>query len=384
MIELGDFMKSVGIICEYNPFHNGHLYHLEKVKELFPDYPIILVMSGCFTERGEVSLISKWDRTKIALSYGVSLVVELPFPFACSSADFFAKGAISILKALKVEVIVFGSESNDSKKLIDLAHIQLEDKNYQEEVKALLKEGYNYPTATSQALEKRTGENLSSPNDILGLSYTKEIIRQNANIKIITIQRTDNYHTSITSATGIRNLLLEGKEIKEYVPDLAYPYYKKDLHFTKDYFPFLKYQIITNLNNLNKFQGMEEGIENRIKKEIDNSTTYEELINRVKTKRYTYQRLNRLFTYILCHFTKEEAKKYREVSYLRILGFSKLGQKYLAGIKKDLTLPTINRYRTGRYPMLDLENRVQHIYNLTEQKEKGKEKEDYLHPPIQF
>ena len=106
-------MKSVGIICEYNPFHNGHLYHLQKVKELYKDYIIILIMSGNFTERGDVSIINKWDKTNIALTYGIDLVIELPYVFATESADKFAKASIEILNYLKVEAIVFGSESND-------------------------------------------------------------------------------------------------------------------------------------------------------------------------------------------------------------------------------------------------------------------------------
>ena len=112
-------MKSVGIICEYNPFHNGHLYHLNKVKEMFPDYTIILVMSGNFTERGDMSIINKWDKTDIALHYGVDLVIELPFVFASQSADIFARGSIQILNSLNVDYLVFGSESNDINKLIE-------------------------------------------------------------------------------------------------------------------------------------------------------------------------------------------------------------------------------------------------------------------------
>ena len=378
-------MEAVGIIAEYNPFHNGHFFHLEEVKRLFPGYPIVLVMSGAFTQRGEASLISKWKRSEIALFYGVDLVIELPFPFAVSSADLFAKGAISILKELKVGHIVFGSESNDIENLKHLARIQLEDDSYQRIVKSLLKEGYNYPTATSHALEKITGKKVSSPNDILGLSYIREIMKQKANITPFSIQRTDDYHQSMTSATGIRKFLLEKKDIKAYVPSFAYSFYQDDLHFTRDYFSYLKYQIISNLDTLSKFQGMEEGIENRIKKAIYSSSNYEDLINKVKTKRYTYQRLNRLFTYILCGFTKEEATKYTDISYLRILGFSKTGQKYLSQIKKELSIPTINRYRTGAYSMLDLENRVEQIYHLIDHKDfVALEKEEFLHPPIRY
>ena len=123
-------MKSVGIICGYNPFHNGHLYHLNKFKEMFPDFTIILVMSGNFTERGDMSIINKWDKTDIALHYGVDLVIELPFVFASQSADIFARGSIQILNSLNVDYLVFGSESNDISKLIEMAKIQLYNKKY--------------------------------------------------------------------------------------------------------------------------------------------------------------------------------------------------------------------------------------------------------------
>ena len=123
-------MKKVGIICEYNPFHNGHIYHLNKIKEMYNDSLIILVMSSSFTERGEISLLNKWEKTKVALDYGVDLVVELPFVFASQSADIFARGAIELLKELKVDVIVFGSESNDPSELVQIANLHLNNKEY--------------------------------------------------------------------------------------------------------------------------------------------------------------------------------------------------------------------------------------------------------------
>ena len=131
-------MKTVGIICEYNPFHNGHLYHLEKIKEMYPSSLIVLVMSSSFTERGDISILNKWEKTDIALHYGVDLVIELPFVFSTQSADIFAFGAISILNKMRVDTIVFGSESNDPNKLLEIANIQLNDENYNKIVKDYL------------------------------------------------------------------------------------------------------------------------------------------------------------------------------------------------------------------------------------------------------
>ena len=163
---------NIGIICEYNPFHYGHLYHVNKIKEMYPDSNIILVMSGWITERGDLSLIDKFKKSEIALSYGVNLVVELPFKYI-QSADYFAKGAISILNKLNCDVIVFGSESNNVDNLINLANIQLNNKKYDKLVKDYLKEGINYPTAMSKALKTISGNTVDTPNDILGLSYVK-------------------------------------------------------------------------------------------------------------------------------------------------------------------------------------------------------------------
>ena len=219
-------MKAVGIICEYNPFHNGHLYHINKIKELYPGYKIILVMSGNFTQRGIISVLNKWDKTEIALNYGVDLVIELPFVFATQSADIFAKGSIQILKELQVEYLVFGSESDSINHLIELAHIQLENPNYQEKVVTYLKDGINYPTALSKALYNISGKTTTTPNDLLGLSYIKEIIKQKTNITPITIQRTNDFHSTdinenIASATAIRERINNHQSIKKIVPILT-------------------------------------------------------------------------------------------------------------------------------------------------------------------
>ena len=146
-------MKAIGIIAEYNPFHNGHLYQINKIKETYPDYAIVVVMSGHFTQRGEVTIIDKWKRTKSALLNGVDLVVELPYPFATQSADFFSYGAITILNHLKVEKLVFGSETNQIEDLKVIAETQLNNDEFDKLVKIYSKLGKNYPTALSCALE---------------------------------------------------------------------------------------------------------------------------------------------------------------------------------------------------------------------------------------
>lgn len=368
-------MDTIGIICEYNPFHNGHLYHLKAVKEKFPDSLVILVMSGNFTQRGIPSVIDKWDKTEIALKYGIDLVIELPFAFATQSADIFAHGAISILKALKVEFLLFGSESNNSEKLIQQAKITLAEDKYQNQIKSYLAKGYNYPTALNKALEEIYGEGITTPNDLLGFSYIKEIIKQKAEIVPITIQRTNDYHSNdlhpISSATSIRNAILQKIDIQEYVPNEVAEKIKSRVYFQNDYFPFLKYKIIT-ADDLSIFQTVDEGIENRIKKYIKEANSWEELVQKIKTKRYTYNKINRMLIHILCNFTKEKAQRWREIEYIRILGFNQKGQAYLNKIKKEVNIPIITTFSKGKNDMLQYEQVITGVYaSILNEKEKN-------------
>lgn len=358
-------MSTIGIICEYNPFHNGHIYHLKKIKEMFPESLVILVMSGNFTQRGIPSIINKWDKTEIALEYGVDLIIELPFPFASQSADVFAHGAISILKELNVNYLVFGSESNNIDLLIKFANISL-SKEYQEEVQKNMAKGINYPTALSNSFKPFIKNELFLPNDLLGLSYIKEIIMQGADIKPISIQRTNNYHdlninNSISSATSIRNYFIKGENISNTVPQIVLDKIKGSLFIQENYFKYLKYKILTS-KDLGIYQTVDEGIENRIKKVIVNCTNWDELVNSIKTKRYTYNKINRMLIHILCDFTKDEAQQFKNITYIRVLGFNKLGQEYLNKIKKVSKLPIITTFSKSNDEMLKLEMRITSVY----------------------
>lgn len=368
-------MKSVGIICEYNPFHNGHIYHINKVKELFPNHIIILVLSGNFTQRGDVSLINKWKKTEIALNY-VDLVIELPFVFASQSADLFARGAIDILKALNVDAIIFGSESNDVKKLEELALIT-KTKEYNNLVKMYLDDGFNYPTSLSKSLFEICGKTIDSSNDLLGFSYVKELV--DTNIKPITIKRTNNYLDKdlagkITSATSIREALKNGTDVEKYVPSTCYNYLN-NVKFLDDYFDLIKYRIVSD--DISKYQTVDEGIENRLKKVINEVNGIDELINKVKTKRYTYNRIKRMLVHILTGFTKDEAKNIK-TEYIRVLGFNKKGQNYLKAIKKECSIPIITKFEKNN-DLLNIEARVSNIYNLIKKDDNLSEHE---HTPI--
>ena len=349
-------MQKVGIICEYNPFHNGHLYHIQKIKQIFDDPTIILVMSSHFTERGNISILNKWDKTEIALDNGVDLVVELPFEFSTQSSDIFAKGAVGILNYLGCEYIVFGSESNDIVKLNKLADIQ-NTIEYNYEVKKLMKEGTSYPKAASNALKHLHGEEVDTPNDILALSYIKEIKRLNSNITPLSIKRTNDFNSSkiqgnIISANLIRNNL-DKIEIAKYVPKNAIRNYYK-----VNYFDYLKYKILSD-NNLSIYQTVDEGIENKLKKGIDEAHTLNDLILNIKSKRYTYNKINRMFIHILTSFTKEEANNRKEIKYIRVLGFNKKLRDYLNKIKKEISIPIYTNFNKD----LELELKVTKIYS---------------------
>lgn len=358
-------MKKIGIICEYNPFHNGHLYHISKIKEMFDDSLIILVMSGNFTQRGEASIIPKYSKCDIALLSGIDLVIELPFIFATQSADVFAKTSIEILDKLNVDYVVFGSETNDINKLTMLAKTQINNKKYDKLVKEYLDKGVNYPTALSKALYQLTDKKIDKPNDILGVSYIREILKLNSNITPICIKRSNDYNSielndNITSASSIRYALLNGDDVKNYVPEYVYDYLKNPI-FTKNYFNLLKYKIMTE-NTLEEYQTVDEGIQNRIKKCIIKSKDLDDLILKVKTKRYTYNKLSRMFIHILCNLKKEEVKKYNKISYIRVLGFNIKGRNYLNEIKKDIDIPIITNFSRTNDPILDIEMRSTCVY----------------------
>ena len=359
-------MASVGIICEYNPFHNGHLYHLNKIKELYKDDTIVLILSGNFTERGDFSIIDKWKKTEIAKKAGIDLIVELPFPFATSSADYFSYGAVTLLEKLKVEKLVFGSEDNNIEDLTEIAKCQVNNGDFDKLVKIYSKFGYNYPTALSNAVKDLTGKNVNAPNDLLGVSYIKTILENNYRIKPICIKRTNDYHDKeikeISSGSAIREALKEKRNIEKAIPSYVNNYLK-ELHFKEDYFKFLKYKIITE-KDLSIYQDVTEGIDLKLKKVINESYTYEELIDKLKSKRYTYNKLSRMLLHILVGFTKEMAKDMKEIEYIRILGFNKKGQEYLNSIKKEVEIPIISKF-VRDFKMLKFELDTTVIYNLT-------------------
>lgn len=358
-------MDKIGIICEYNPFHNGHIYHLEKIKQMFPDSFITLILSSSFTQRGEFSFLTKWDKTRIALKYNVDLVIELPFIFVTQSADIFSNYAVSILEYLDMDYLIFGSESDDIDTLKNLASTILYHKEYDLLVKKYLDLGNNYPASMSKALYNLTNVKIIDSNDLLGISYIKSILLNNYKIKPLTIKRTNNYldqNTSgnISSATSIRNLYLKNEDISKYVPQETKEKIIIPRNYLDNYFYLLKYKLITEINELEKYLDVKEGIDKRIKKIILSTSSYECLLESIKTKRFTYNKLNRMFLHILTNLKTSDNNQ--DINYIRVLGFNQKGRLYLKTIKDKIKIPIITNYKDIDDFVLKFELKVTILY----------------------
>ena len=356
-------MQKVGIIAEYNPLHNGHIYHLNKIKEMFPHSYLILVLVGNFTQRGDVSVINKWDKTKLALNNNIDLVVELPFNIATSSANYYAKGAVDILNKLECDYLVFGSETSDVELFKYLVNITKDNKDYDERVKLYLNKGYNYPKSCSLALKDISNKIIDKPNDVLALEYVRSIINTNSKIKPVSIKRTNNYHEEkilgrITSATSIRKNINNKNIIKDSLP-------KDSLNLISnislnDYFSYIKYEIVSN-DNLNEILDVNEGIENKLKKEIHNSKTIDELILNTKSKRYSYNRIKRMLLHIL---TKTKKDYNTDIKYIRVLGLNNNGKKVLKDIKGNIDVPIITKFKKEYASLFKDDIKASKIYSL--------------------
>ena len=341
------FKNVIGLIVEYNPFHNGHLHHIQEIDRLFEDNIKIAVMSGDYVQRGEPSLINKFEKTKIALSQGVDIVIELPAFYSTQSAEIFAKGSINLLNKLSCSHIVFGSESNDLEKLKRIATISM-TKEFELSLRKFLAEGFSYPTAFSKAL---FDEKLGS-NDILALEYLKAIKAINPKIEAYCIKREktgyyDDEKDNFASATHIRKILLDYNKKKEdklnksknLVPEFSYKILEENFGVfscLSDFYDLIKYNIIKNHSNLKNIQDLEVGLENRLYKYSLENLKFEDFFNKVLTKRITISRLQRILLHSLFGLTETITERVKnKVSFVKILGFSTKGQEYLNYLKKS-------------------------------------------------
>ncbi|MCU9595046.1 nucleotidyltransferase [Caldibacillus thermolactis] len=400
-------MKSCGIVVEYNPFHNGHLYHLHKAKEATKADVVIAVMSGNFLQRGEPALVSKYFRTKMALENGVDIVVELPYAFATQRADIFAKGAIDILNSLRCSYLCFGSESGHIEQFLKTYDLMQEKENeYNQFVKLFMKEGFSYPEATSRAFKNILYENhlldLSKPNNILGYHYIKAMKDLHSDMEPVTIKRVNSgYHdislspSNISSATSIREALFETKRleaIKKQVPlesyNLLVHYHEKFHTFVRweNLWPYLKYRILqSEPEELKEIYEIEEGLENRFIRFAKDSITFHEFMEKVKTKRYTWTRLQRACVHLLTNSRKTMMhKRSKRAEYIRLLGFTKKGRAYIRQNKDHFTLPIISKLSQADREIIRLDVKASHIYSFAFQTEIGQQviNEEFQQPPI--
>ncbi len=351
-------MKILGLIVEYNPFHHGHLYHLNKAKELLNPDLTIAVMSSHFVQRGEPAISDKWTRAQIAIKNGVDLVIELPFVYSVQSADYFAHGAVDILAKLKVTDIVFGSENGNINIFKDIAYtIKNNQKAYNNIVKEQMNLGLRYPDACNHALSLLMNKTVTTPNDLLGLAYVKEIIDHDYPIEMHCIKRTNDFHSlqieAISSASAIRHALKNKIDIKNQFCN--YKEYK-EFYFLDDLYPYLRYKILTTSNqSLKQLHLVDEGIENLLKEKILVSNNMEQLITNLSSKRYTRSRIQRMLIHILMNNTKDQIINAMHLNYIRILKMNNNGQAYLNKIKKVCEYKLITNFSSYTHPALDLE-----------------------------
>ncbi|MBR7552782.1 nucleotidyltransferase [Allobacillus sp. GCM10007491] len=380
-------MRTCGLIVEYNPFHNGHAYHLEQSIHKTNADVTIAVMSGNFLQRGEPAITDKFSRTRAALTSGVDLVVELPHVYACQYADLFSKGAIATLDALGVEQVCFGSESGNIQPFLDGYNKWSTGKAvFEKTLKEALKSGSSFPQASREAYRKLnlTSENfdLSQPNNILGFSYVKAIKELNANIEPVTVRRTkSHYHDeeieySIASATSIRKELfnqhLMTTHAKQAMPQSTVNELETYLqtagrwHEWEGYFSLLRYIVqVTPIEGLQQIHGVIEGLEYRLKETADKVNYFHEWLERLKTKRYTYTRVQRVFVHLLTQLKAEDMLKAREtdqVPYVRILGMNEQGRSFINKQKKKMTVPLISNLQQMTHEFLTIEERATNAY----------------------
>jgi len=381
-------MKIIGIITEYNPFHNGHLYHLFKAKEMTGADYVVAVMSGNFLQRGEPAIINKWSRAKMAINAGVDLVIELPFVFSTQDANGFAFGAIKLLDSLQIiDYLCFGCETNNLDILYSISNfLHVEPQKYKELIVQNSKNGYPFPNSRSRALceyhstfgidglKKISPLELSKllkyPNNILALEYIKHLLSLSSKIKPVAIKRRGaSYHQksikgNISSATSIRNEILNklsspktghfilNDKIKSTIPSSGFSVLKMELKegrgpITLD--SYRQFILATlrrmSLEDISCIHGVIEGLENRIKKAALRSCTIEKLIKTIKTRRYTRTKIQRIILHIMLNLSKENIKTFNECGplFARILGFSKKGKILLRAIKRNSSVPSINK-----------------------------------------
>lgn len=356
--------RVIGVIAEYNPFHNGHYYHLQATKEVTGADYCVAVISGNFTQRGDTSIVNKWAKTYMAICGGADLVIELPTVYSISSAENFASGAIKILDNLKVvDTVSFGAEANDLATLNNIANVLYEEpKAYTNILAHELKKGISYPSARENALMmylndiKRYANTLNSPNNILAIEYLKALKVQKSKLEPIMIRRKKVYYNDnkivddFASATAIRKLLQDGEyaNLRKVIPRSSYTIIGQEARKGSIVLSLEKYEkeIIYTLRRMKveeiaNLPDVSEGLQFAIKNAANESNTLKDLISNIKSKRYTQTRIQRILLYALLGIDKKLMDNSKKVvPYVRVLGFTQKGKSLLSEIAR--TNPKLN------------------------------------------
>ncbi|WP_432359512.1 nucleotidyltransferase [Sporosarcina sp. UB5] len=402
-------MKATGIVVEYNPLHNGHVYHAQQARKATGADVIIAVMSGNFLQRGEPAFVDKWTRTKMALKSSVDIVFELPYRFATANAPTFAQGAIELLEAAQCSAFCFGSEDGNLEPFQNsLQLISRHGPEYDLAVKNAVTEGLSYPMALNRAYKTiQEGQpavpvvDLSLPNNILGFHYMEAAQSIGSSMEAVTIKRMGaGYHDEtltnekIASATGIRKSFFGSEtldDVADFIPDatrnflLEWQSERNGFGNWETFYPFLRFVILRDgPSRLHSIADVSEGIENLVYRAAQSNESFQTFMEAVKSKRYTWTRIQRMLTHILTGFSKEMRAGIEKPSYLRLLGMTNEGRSYLNGVKKDLPLPLISKVASISNSSMDMDIIASDIYALAlgEGKSNSKIGLDYQLSPI--
>lgn len=371
--------KILGIIAEFNPFHNGHKYLIDQAKSIVNPDCTIIAMSGNFTQRGQASIINKFEKTKTILNSGANLVVEIPTVYSISSAENFAEGGVKVLMQAHATHIAFGIE-DDNLETIKLIADTLVDET--EEFKSILKkymdEGLSFAQSRCKALieylkDEKIEETINQPNNILAIEYLKAIKRLNANFEIVPIKRNKEF----ASSTEIRNKIFNGEDYTADIPEESKLILMENNGNFTDLNCFEKimiYKLRTmDASTLNNLADVAEGLDNLMVKYAKETNNLEALIQSIKSKRYTQTRIQRILLYILFEITKDDMKLSKEIMpYVRVLGMDSEGEKILKDIDQNVLVTSVKKFYDGcseEYKrLLDLDIKATNVYSLMSSK----------------
>ncbi len=359
-------MKITAIISEFNPFHKGHKYLIDKARENGATH-IIAVMSGNFVQRGEGAVFSKWDRTETALENGVDLVLENPIVFATSSAQRFACGGVGVINGLGcVDEIAFGSESGDIGKITEVAEI-IADNEFAEEIQKYLKDGLSFPKAREKAIGEKYGDEyaeiLSQPNNILACEYISECRKAKMDINYFTVPRigaahdSDRENNGFSSASYLRELLRQDAVSTDEIFEATRKKCKV-FDFTKMELSILVKLRSFTVNDFKILPDVSEGMENRLYSAAQKAVSLNEFFELVKTKRYTHSRIRRICLCAFLGITKEDVSE--DIPYLRVIGFNDKGREILKIAKDTSSLPIVMKYSDIK----NLDGNAQKIFDI--------------------